>query len=181
MKRSLLVGCGNSRVKKVCWKGEMDWVGQLTTIDMDPNCGADVVMSLDGLGSRSWRHPFGKRLPFPDETFDEIGCYDVLEHVGRQGDWRGWFDEMGEYHRVLKPGGTFGIIVPVGENALADPGHTRFFQTNYFGFLSQEFYRKNLMDGAAVTDYRWYWKKNFDVAWFDRMGDHHIACVLRRT
>src|SRR5690242_13022137 len=101
--RSLLLGCGNSRVKKLWRQSESpDWKGDLTTLDMNPNCGADVVHDLEQ-----------RPLPFPDETFDELAAYDVLEHIGRQGDWKGFFDEFAEYWRILKPGGDFGIVVPV--------------------------------------------------------------------
>ena len=181
MKRSLLLGCGNSREKKIVWDGNTEWAGKLTTLDFNPNCGADVVMDYDNLGKRSWRHPFGKRLPFADNTFDELGAFDTLEHVGKQGDWKGYFLEFGEYHRILKPGGLFYIIVPIMEDALADPGHTRFFQLNYFGFLSQVFYEKNLELHTSGTDYRWFWKKNFDVLYLDKSSGHHIACVLRKA
>jgi hypothetical protein len=63
LKRSLLLGCGNSRKKKVGWGDHLDWSGELVTIDMNPNCGADVVWDLD-------KHP----LPFPDEHFDELAA-----------------------------------------------------------------------------------------------------------
>lgn len=169
MKRSLLLGAGNSRLKKM-WLGEdREWVGELTTIDMDTQCGADIVMELPG------------KLPFQDETFDEIGAYDCLEHWGRQGDWKGWFTEISEYHRVLKPGGTFGIVVPVGQDALADPGHTRFFHRNHFGFLTKRFYEDNLAKGLPITDYRWYIKRWWEIVDLQEQGQHHLAVMLRRV
>jgi hypothetical protein len=67
----LLIGCGNSRNNQV---GE--WT-ELVTIDHDPNCGADVVHDLE-------QYPW----PFDDDTFDETHAYCVLEHLGRQGDYR---------------------------------------------------------------------------------------------
>ena len=167
---SLLLGAGNSRAKKVALKSAPDWTGDLVTLDMNPDCGATVVWDLG-------RHP----LPFPDETFDELAAYDVLEHIGRLGDWRGWFDEMAEYHRLLKPGGIFGIIVPIGTDAFADPGHTRFFSGNWFLFLNQKFYQEQLDAGLPFTDYRWYWKLSFDVLHMERHGDHHISTMLRKA
>lgn len=162
---SLLLGAGNSREKKVGLTP--NWTGELVTVDMNPNCGASLVWDLDV-------HP----LPFPDEHFDELGAYDVLEHMGKQGDWRGWFDEMAEYHRLLKPGGHFGIIVPIGADAFADPGHTRFFGANHFAMLSQKFYQDQIDVNRPVTDYRWYWKKNFNILFLQQVGDHHIAVLL---
>lgn len=175
MKRSLLIGCGNSRVKHLYQGDNKEWTGELTTLDMNPNCGADIVVDMDDFVVRK------KPLPFPDETFDEIGAYNCMEHWGRQGDWRGWFDEMAEYHRILKPGGLMGIVVPICEDALADPGHTRFFQRNYFGFLNQTFYARNLELGTAMTDYRWYYRKNFDVLFMETQGNHHLAVLLRKA
>lgn len=165
---SLLIGAGNSRIKKVFLDQHPDWTGELITLDMDPNCGSSMVWDLDI-----------RPLPFSDGEFDEIGAYDVLEHLGRQGDWRGWFDEMAEYHRILKPGGLMGVIVPVNADALADPGHARFFSQNHFGFLSQEFYANNLKLGAPITDYRFYWKLNFDIAYINE-NDHHLSVILRK-
>lgn len=166
--KSLLIGCGNSRIKKVVWDGRNEW-GQLVTIDMNPDCNPDVVHDLENMP-----------LPFADGEFDELAAYDVLEHQGKQGDWRGWFDEFREYHRILKPGGLFGIIVPIGADALADPGHTRFITKNYFGFLCDSFYVDNLAKGAQVTDYRWYKKYDWEILFLEQQGDHHLAVVLRK-
>lgn len=169
MRKILLLGAGHSRAKKV-YCGSSEWDGQLVTLDMGPDSKPDVQWDLEN-----------RPLPFLDEEFDELAAYDVLEHVGRQGDWRGWFDEMAEYHRILKPGGRFGIIVPVGKDAFADPGHTRFFSQLWFGFLNQKFYEDNLKDGKPVTDYRWYWKKNFEIDWIQEVEGHHLGVLLRKA
>lgn len=165
---SLLMGAGNSRVKKLYLDEAPDWTGDLVTIDINPNCGADIVWDLDN-----------RPLPFGDAEFDELAAYDVIEHLGRQGDWRGWFDEAAEYHRILKPGGLFGIIVPINQDALGDPGHTRFFSANHFGFLSQKFYTESLEKSMQVTDYRWYWKLDFDVVHLEA-NEHHMSVMLRK-
>ena len=145
---------------------------------MNPDCGADIVMTLGGFRPYDGHSP-AVRLPFDDKTFDELAAYDSLEHWGQQGDWRGWFDEMAEYHRILKPGGTFGVIVPLGADALTDPGHTRFFYATWFSFLSQEFYKRAMEQGASVTDYRWYWKLDFDVL-HSESNSHHLSVMLRK-
>ncbi len=170
MQQSLLIGAGNSRQKKVQFGGNAEWSGKLVTLDMNPNCGADVIWNMED-----------RPLPFPDDSFDEMGAFDTLEHWGRQGDWRGFFEEFAEYWRILKPGGLFGIIVPINKDALADPGHTRFFHANYFGFLNQKFYEHNLSKGTCATDYRWFWKLNFDLLYMDDANGHHLAVVLQKA
>lgn len=181
MQRSLLIGCGNSREKKVRLSSAPQWAGELTTLDMNPNCGADVVFDLDRISIPMRDCLHGSRvLPFDDNTFDEMGAFDVLEHIGRQGDWRGWFTEMAEFHRILKPGGTFGIIVPIGQDALVDPGHTRFIHAMWFHFLEQSHYVKALAAGSPVTDYRWYWTLDFEILFMEKQADHHLAVLLRK-
>jgi SAM-dependent methyltransferase len=170
MERSLLIGCGTNHTKQVLPDGKPEWAGALTTMDMNPNCGADIIWNMES-----------RPLPFEDSTFIEIGAYNCLEHWGRQGDWRAWFDEMAEYHRILKPGGVMGIVVPIGPDALADPGHTRFFHSNHFGFLSQAFYERNEVKKSCFSDYRWYWNLDFDVIYLEEVGGHHLAAALRKV
>ena len=174
--RVLLLGCGHRLQRNIVEEGQA--VGfendDLTTLDMDPSANPDLLFDLDKL-------PCGGRLPFDDNTFDELHAYDVLEHVGVQGDWRGYFTEFAEYHRILKPGGKFYITVPIGADAIADPGHTRFFSLNHFGFLSQIFYTQNRGMDTTCTDYRWYWKLNFDVLFLQPSENHHIGAILRKA
>lgn len=167
--RNLLLGCGRDWGKKIYVRGDEAWHGDLVKIDMNPECGADVVWNLDC-----------RPLPFGDAEFDQIHAYDSLEHWGHQGDWRGWFDEMAEYHRLLKPGGSMAIIVPMGLDYFADPGHTRFFEPNWFHFLNQKWYADRLAAGMPITDYRWYWKLNFEIADLQQVGTppHHFSVIL---
>lgn len=166
---SLLLGCGNSRTKKVALPGAASWTGDLITLDMNPNCGADFVHDLEV-----------RPLPFKDEQFDELAAYDVLEHIGRQGDWKGFFEEFAEYWRILKPGGLFGIIVPYGNDWHADPGHVRFFAPWWFRFLEQDWYARELAKGQPVTDYRWFWKRDFETLHLEVIENHHIVALLEK-
>lgn len=143
----LLLGCGNSRIKRVRpgWTPEA-W-NKLVTFDIDPNCGADI------LGD------FEDGLPFADNTFDEVHAYDVMEHFGTQGDYRAFFRHFGEVYRVLKPYGLFCGITPHwnGPWLWNDPGHRRSISLYTLAFLNQSTYADEV-GVTALTDYRWLWK-----------------------
>jgi len=163
--RTLLLGCGNTRDKRSGIPGDPRTFPEeartiedregLFTVDINPNCGALLLWDLNNIGEY--------QLPWPHDHFDEIHMYEVLEHIGTQGDWRAFFDQFTEFYRLLKPNGLFVGSVPVlgSVNERIDPGHTRRFCTEWFVHLNQEEYTKQIGPKSMMTDYRWYYKADF--------------------
>jgi SAM-dependent methyltransferase len=148
----LLLGCGRRREKHLWLPDRKEWNG-LVTLDMNPDVGADVVHDLAKLP-----------LPFHDDSADEIHAYEVLEHVGQQGDWRFFFDQWADFWRILKPGGHFFGSSPFWASkwAWGDPGHTRIVGAEQLIFLVQPQYE--LQAGKTpMTDYRFHYKADFDI------------------
>lgn len=163
----LLLGCGNNKEKQVALKGSDKWT-DLVTLDIDPDCEPDVVWDLAHIP-----------LPFEDETFQEIHAYEVLEHLGQQGDWRRFFAEFTEYHRILKPGGVFIASVPCWDSiwAWGDPGHTRVISEGTVHFLDQDSYKD--IGANPMTDYRHVYKADFKIEYAGEK-DERFVFVLRK-
>ena len=159
--RELLLGCGNRRTKMLGPTGSIGWQN-LTTLDFDTACKPDVLHYLGGRDE----------LPFAADTFDELHAYEVLEHIGRQGDWRGFFREFSDYWRVLKPnGGLFGTCPDVSSRwAWGDPGHTRIIGPEQLTFLSQAQYAAQV-GKTPMTDYRNVYKADFEFIRCERHGE----------
>lgn len=150
MYRELLIGCGNRREKRIDPHGD-GW-RNLTTLDHDPNCGADIRHDLEEL---PW--------PFDDDSFNECHAYCVLEHLGRQGDYKSFFATFGEIYRILKPGGILAGVCPsrLDKWLWGDPSHTRVIQPETLVFLDQTQYRAQV-GKTPMTDFRWLWKGDFE-------------------
>ncbi len=168
----LLIGCGNRRDKLLYRPGESAWE-KLTTLDLDPNCGADVEWDLE-------RMP----LPFEDNAFDEIHAYHTLEHTGHMGDYRFFFAQFSEFWRLLKPGGLFCGVVPAVSSAwlFADPGHTRIIVAETFTFLDQSAYTLQV-GTTALADYRRLYRADFSPVFSEQRtgedGDHQFYFILQ--
>lgn len=147
----LLLGAGSSRVKKL-HLGRDQW-SRLITLDVNNDHKPDVVHDIASLP-----------LPFDDDTFDEIHAYEVMEHVGRQGDWRFFFDQWSDLWRILKPGGLFFGTSPASASrwAWGDPGHTRVLSPECITFLHQPAYDAQV-GVSPMTDYRFAYRADFDI------------------
>jgi len=150
--RELLLGCGNRRTKRMDPTKLFQW-HDLTTLDHDPDCGADIICDLE---ETPW--------PVDDDSFDEVHAYCVLEHLGRQGDFRSFFAHFAEIYRILKPGGHLFAVCPSRNDrwAWGDPSHTRIISPESLVFLDQQEYQ-NQIGKTPMTDFRWLWKGDFEA------------------
>lgn len=167
--RELLLGCGNKREKVIASPGHTGWE-DLTTLDLDPNCGADIEWDLANLP-----------LPFETESFDEAHFYHVLEHLGQQGDWRTFFQQFSEFYRILKPDGLLCIISPTLTSPWlwGDPGHTRVISSETMTYLDLAEYERQV-GKTALTDYRHVWEGDFAMRWQQNDADNlQYMCVLQ--
>lgn len=164
--KSLLVGCGNSRERRVKFDQVPDEWEELVTLDIQPP--ADVIHDLNVL-------PY----PFADESFDEICAYEVLEHCGSQGDWKFFFAQFSEFHRILKKGGWFSGTVPMWTSpwAYGDPSHTRVIPKEMLSFLAQSHYDQ--VGTTPCTDFRSVWKGNLVLKGL-KEEEHTLSFVLQK-
>lgn len=64
------------------------------------------------------------RLPFKDNSFNEVRCYHSMEH------FKDINMAIREIHRVLQIGGNLKIVVPYGLKPLCNPVHYHAFRLN---------------------------------------------------
>ncbi len=154
--REILLGCGNQRKKLIAPPDHREW-SDLTTVDIDPNCGADHEIDLSRCNLT---------FTFGPESFDEIHAYHVLEHTGAQGDYRFFFRQWMDFWTLLRPGGVFCGIVPMLPSpwVWADPGHTRVLPREFAAYLNQAEYEFQIGQ-TAFADYRHIWEGDFVRAW----------------
>lgn len=130
-----------------------------------PSDHVDIGSRLDGFVSHllssnqkiiylDWREPLLKdnyfvfkqadimNLPFPDNSVKSLSCLHVLEHIGlgRYGDpvdVSGHEKAAKELSRVLAPGGTLLVSVPIGKEALWFDAHRVFYPRTILSLFSE--------------------------------------------
>lgn len=178
--RELLLGCGHSRSKRVCPPNTLTRFLHVTTLDMVAECKPDVLFDLQD----SWQ---GDAIPLPngddtpDNYYDEIHAYEVLEHIGEQGRVEGFFQEFHEYWRILKPNGYLCATCPWWQSiwAWGDPGHRRIISPATLVFLDAEEYKAQL-GKTPMSDYRELLRDtNFKVVHLARESSDNFRFILQ--
>jgi SAM-dependent methyltransferase len=159
-RRVLIIGAGSSKVLRAPTPLS-DIEPQITTLDMEPRHKPDVVWDLNIL---DW--------PFGDNEFHEIHAYEVLEHLGEQGNAKAFFAHFGEIYRILKPGGHLAASVPRWDSlwAFGDPSHRRVINEGSLTFLDQTQYALQV-GKTAMTDFRSLWSGDFEAVGIERTGE----------
>jgi len=158
--KELLLGCGSSREKRIVVSTQVGGTGlpewcDLTTLDLEPSHNPDVVADLKG----DWHQEH-----FAPNTFDEVHAYEVLEHLGQQGDWRTFLHDFYKIWWVLKPNGYLCATVPSRFSPWlwGDIGHTRAVLPESLIFLSNKEYAWQI-GKTAMSDYRAHWRGDFEI------------------
>ena len=164
----VLLGCGNRREKVLYAEGRQEWLpGHRVLLDMDPSTGCDLVADLED------------PLPFHDNQARELHAYEVLEHLGHQGDWRSWFRLWDELYRVLEPNGVVFATVPRWDSiwAFGDPGHRRIVHPAMLTFLVRPAYGQ--VGQTAMTDYRPFFVSDWNIVHQAPIGEHQYGFAMQ--
>jgi SAM-dependent methyltransferase len=182
--RELLIGCGRARDKRIDVPGtsHKGWRA-LTTLDLNPHCGADLQCDLNAappwyawemnpelrreyLGTDADRSVLrssptsglGDAYQLLSDYWDEIHAYEVLEHLGQQGDAASFLAHFSELYRLLKPNGYLCATVPSQHSKWlwGDPSHRRVINECSLVFLDQGQYQaqidRRLAAGQSPTN-----------------------------
>lgn len=167
--RELLLGCGHARDKRLALPGQpLEW-HELTTVDCYPGCDPHIQVDLD---ARSWDQ-------LPSDYWDEVHAYEVLEHLGQQGDAFSFFCTFGEIWRILKPDGYLFATCPSRTSPWlwGDPSHRRVIQQESLVFLDRRQIHVNRQRHSPLSDLSRFWRGDFKVFASSDDGAHHTFCL----
>lgn len=124
MQRVLDIGCGQNKTPGA--------IG----VDVNPATQADVLADADRAS-----------LPFADDTFDQIVCRHIVEHVADLVRF------MEEVHRVSKQGARVEIVTPHFSNrySFADPTHVRHLAWRSLDYFAEEPFCLSLLNRLFET------------------------------
>jgi len=94
-------------------------VRRLVALEVDPDAAAHLADELAGTNV-TIEVGDATRIPFPDDSFDSVGCFTMLHHLPTA---QAQFRTLCEAFRVLRPGG-----VLVGADSLASQGLHEFHE-----------------------------------------------------
>jgi hypothetical protein len=172
MRRALYLGDGPANAKPRLVIDGIPPTDEIYTIDLDPSRKPHLMWDLNNL---PW--------PLDDNSFEECHAYEVLEHLGTQGDAAAFFGQMYEIWRVLKNGGLFFASFPLLTSPwlLAEPSHTRVLAQHTFNFLDQDFYSQEEEKETCASDFRYLWKGHFDWVYAAKADEQNTQFILMKA
>lgn len=169
--RIALLGCGHKTQPSYGTRESYD-NAQIVRFDNNPDCNPDIEWDVERLECAA---------PLPDAPYDEIHAYEVWEHFGQQGNYRGFFAGMNAVARSLKEGGLFYLTSPLPDSvwAWADPGHTRVLPMETWSFLTEAMYDD--LGNSPVSDYRRYIEYWWEPIHREKISADNYLVVIRRA
>lgn len=118
-------------------------------IDYDLNCNPDYCLDIEK-----------DKLPFEDNSVDEVIAHHVLEHLGE-----GYFHFMQELYRVCQHGAIVDILVPHHrhEYFLNDPTHRRPITVQGLWLFSKKYNDACAQQNARASKLAYYYGIDFEV------------------
>jgi hypothetical protein len=126
-------------------------------LDIDPNTNPDYVIDLEK-----------DKLPFDDNTVDEVRAWHVLEHLGA-----GYFHCLQELYRVCKDGAIIDIRVPhhFHEVFINDPTHQRPITVEGMRLFSKKNNENEIKTGGTSSCLGIRFNVDFEVIFSDYVHD----------
>lgn len=136
-------------------------------IDYDKNTNPDYCINLDDENLK---------LPFDDNSVEEIIAHHVLEHIGN-----GYFKLLQEIYRVCKNGALIDIRVPYHfhETFLADPSHKRPILVEGFRLFSKKVNRHEIETNGTSSCLGLFYDVDFEISSFHYNFDPFYDDIIR--
>lgn len=164
--RILFLGAGYSSARRIAPEHdegrtyrEAGWPmptgAEIFTLDKNPAAAPHILADLERFDCNNrWsvddvrrpvdleRSPEGTAWTLRSSYYDEVHAYEILEHIGAQGDVTTFYLQMNELWRILKPGAHLCGTVPSAHSpwAWGDPGHTRILPPQVWAFVDRGVY-----------------------------------------
>lgn len=124
-------------------------------VDDDPLVNPDYAVNLDDVNIR---------LPFEDNSVEEIKAYHILEHIGS-----GFIPLMKELHRVCCHGAILDIEVPHHQHDAfyGDPTHCRPITIPAMHHFSKKANREQIKNFNNSTGIGLKYDIDFEIVWYD--------------
>lgn len=121
------------------------------------------------------------RIPFPDNYFDYVTAFDLIEHIPRVlvdnngQSFYPFINLMNEIHRVLTPTGVFFASTPAYPSSLAfsDPTHVNFISDLTFPLYF-------CGDGAYAKDFSYGFRGGFDLV-AQEWNEGHLMTLMKKA